>query len=416
MTSVMDSTNFNLDPKVASPFQLNATTLPREELEPLEDPKLHTLAITASECDKKIMKLYTAMTNDYWVPRTIHLELDKDARGWASLSEPIKHFIKLVLAFFAISDGIVNETLSEELANRVTLPEARVFYRFQEMMEDIHNLTYNLLIESYVTDPAERKSMLNAAVDYPAIKKKVDWLRKWMGNGNPMHRLSHDHRRAIQKLCDVYGNGISAAVQLRPGIKIPTDPEVSNVAGMLRVPKTPLAKVILVNTIMEGIFFQSSFCAIFWINHMYSGALPGLIKANEYISRDEGQHTIFGVLMYQRMKHRLSEGEVHTIMREAVDVEAGFARTALPTGLLGMNADLMTQYVQFMADQLLVDLGYARIYNAKNPFDWMNKQSMGVRITDFFVDSAVTEYTQGATEGDGKHDAAKPPAHRDEDF
>ncbi len=410
-------TPFALKPTVTGPVQLTVNTLPRDELEPLESPSLHTLAITASECDKKIMKLYTEMSNVYWLPRTIHLELDKDARGWSSLSKPIQHFIKLVLAFFAISDGIVNETLSEELANRVTLPEARVFYRYQEMMEDIHNLTYNLLIESYVTNPVERKSMLNAAVEYPAIAKKVEWLKRWMGSGNAMHRLSHDHRRVVQKLCDVYANGITAAMQLRPGIVIPTDPEIADMFKMLNVPKTPLAKVVLVNTIMEGIFFQSSFCAIFWINHMYKGALPGLIKANEYISRDEGLHTIFGVMMYQRMKNRLEEAEVHTIMREAVDVEVGFARSALPSGLLGMNADLMIQYVQFMSDQLLVDLGYKRIYNVTNPFDWMTKQSMGVRITDFFVDSAVTEYTQGATEGENKTDGSSAkPAHLDEEF
>jgi ribonucleotide reductase beta subunit family protein with ferritin-like domain len=400
----------------ANPLHRAPTQLPPEALEPLENPELHSLAITASECDKSIMKLYTAMTNVYWLPRSIHLELDKDSRGWETLAPNIQHFVKQVLAFFAISDGIVNETLSNDLASRVTLPEARLFYRYQEMMEDIHNLTYNLLIETYVTDKKERREMLNAMIEYPAIAKKIAWLKKWLNAGNVMHQLPQDTRRVVQKLCDSYSNGIAAALHIRPGAAVVADPEIVAMQNLLRSPRVPLARAILVNAIMEGVFFQSSFCSIFWINHVYKGALPGLIKSNEYISRDEGMHTVFGVLMYRRMVHRLPEAEVHAIMREAVEVEASFVHSALPSGLLGMNADMMNQYVQYEADNLLFDLGYARLYNVTKPFDWMGNKEISMRITDFFVDTDVTEYTHGATAGvDGKSSGATP-AHLNEDF
>lgn len=369
------------------------TPVPKERL---EDPALESLAFSTTGKDAAIMDLYEKSVASQWQPSAVMREIEKDNRDWETLNPDIQHFIKLTLAFFAVSDGAVNESLGKIIMERIKLPEAQLFYRFQAMMEDIHNITYNLLVETYIHDPKERHRMLNAAVEYPTVAEKVGWIRRWIGSQNPTVGLDDRSIVAIRKLYDIYNRGILAAKAIRPGTQIPIDPDVGQLVQDLDGAMTPLATVILVNTITEGLFFSSSFCSIFWINHMYR-KMPGLTKANEYISRDEGLHTEFGILMYRRMQHKLSQEKVYEIMEEAVQIESRFVESSLPKGLLNMNVALMVQYVKFVADWLLLRLGYKKKYGTDNPFDFMTKQSVGMRMTDFFIDADVTEYAVGGS-------------------
>lgn len=278
---------------------------------------------------------YIRMRGGFWNESEIENDLPRDRQDWLTLDPRIQHFIKLVLGFFAVSDGVVNETISEALTSRIRLLEARVYYNFQEAVEIVHNLTYNKLLDAYIRDPTEKRHLMNAAVHYPAIRQKVEWIQRQ-----------------------------------RTG---------------------SLAKTLFVQVLTEGLAFSSSFCSIFWIAHQYN-KLPALKKANDSISRDEGDHTEFGIHLYtQYIKERLTTDEAHTLMQEAVAVEAAFVASALPEPLLNMNADLMMTYVRFVADYLLIALGYPSLYNVSNPFDFMIKQSIGSRMTEFFT-TQPTEY------------------------
>jgi ribonucleotide reductase beta subunit family protein with ferritin-like domain len=336
-------------------------------------------------------KFYLKAQEQFWVHTEIDKELAKDKTQWDKLSPEIQKFILYVLAFFAVSDGKVGEIIEEEIMPRIKMREAMLWYNFKNMMEDIHNIVYAKLVETYVPDRVEQAKLLNSVDHYPVIKSKIGWINKWMGSqDNDLWELSVESRRAIQIL-------LSEHAVLREAItksgSIPqNNPEVVNLQRKLGQSKPPLARVIFLEAILEGIFFSGSFCAIFWIYHQY-GKLPGLTKANEFISRDEGMHTAYDIYLYNNhIQNRLPQRDAHEMISEAVSIESDFICEALPAGLPGMNADLMTQYIQFVADQLLVQMRYARIYNVGNPFDFMEKQSIGVRMSDFFVDGNVSEY------------------------
>ena len=249
------------------------------------------------------------------------------------LNNDERHFIKHVLAFFAASDGIVNENLAVNFMSEVQIPEARCFYGFQIMMENIHSETYSLLIDAYIKDPKEKQYLFNAIETVPCVKKKADWALRWIQNGSFAERLV-----------------AFAAV--------------------------------------EGIFFSGSFCSIFWLKKR--GLMPGLTFSNELISRDEGLHCDFACLLYSMLQNKMTEEQVHTIIKDAVNCEHEFVTDALPVSLIGMNARLMCQYIEFVADRLLVSLGYSKIYNATNPFDFMEMISLQGK-TNFF-EKRVGEY------------------------
>lgn len=316
--------------------------------------------------DHEVYSWYQLEMGLLWHPEHLDVELAKDKFHWPNIPKNVQKTVKIVLSFFAISDGVVNETIESAISGRIKARECQLWYNFQKMMEDIHNITYGKLVEQYIVDVVERNSLLDALKNFPSIKAKVDWI----------------HR-------NIRGTNI------------------------------PLSKVLLVNTIVEGLMFSSSFAVIFWIADTFRAetggmALPGLSKANEWISRDEGLHTEFGELMYKRCKHKLSADEVTSIIREAVDVESMFVREAMPDKMPAMNADLMIQYVQFVADGLLVDLGYKKFYNTLNPFGFIIKQNMSVRQGDFFTDRAITEYKSTLLSGVSAIDALPDPD--DEDF
>jgi len=280
-----------------------------------------------------IWEFYKKSEASFWTAEEI--DLSNDISEWNNkLNDNERHFIKHVLAFFAASDGIVNENLAINFLNEVQYPEARCFYGFQIMMENIHSETYSLLIDSYIKDPIEKDKLFHAVDTVPCVGKKADWALRWISNGNFAERL------------------IAFAA-------------------------------------VEGIFFSGSFCSIFWLKKR--GLMPGLSFSNELISRDEGLHCDFACMLYTRhVKNKLAKEQVTQIITDAVVIEKEFVSDAIPVRLIGMNADLMCQYIEFCADRLLVALGCDKFYNASNPFDFMEMISLQGK-TNFF-EKRVAEY------------------------
>jgi len=272
----------------------------------------------------EIWKMYKMAEASFWTAEEIDLSLDY--KDWEKFGDGERHFISHILAFFAASDGIVNENLAVNFMGEVQIPEARCFYGFQIMMENIHSETYALLIDTYIKDPIQKDHLFHAIDTVPAVKKKAEWALRWIEGGNFPERLV-----------------AFAAV--------------------------------------EGIFFSGSFCSIFWLKKR--GLMPGLTFSNELISRDEGMHCEFACLLYKMLENRLSQEQVFEIIADAVMIEKEFITEALPVDLIGMNAKLMKQYIEFVADRWLVELGYAKMFNSTNPFDFMELISLQGK-TNFF--------------------------------
>jgi ribonucleoside-diphosphate reductase subunit M2 len=276
--------------------------------------------------DQTIWEMYKKQVDCFW--RAEEIDLSKDINHWDSLNADERSFLSMILAFFAASDGIVLENLAQRFMGEVQLAEARAFYGFQIAMENIHSQTYSLLIDSYIKNPEEKDKLFNAITHYPCIKKKADWAQKWI----------HDNRSTF-------------------------------------------ATRLVAFACVEGIFFSGAFCSIYWMKKR--GLMPGLTFSNELISRDEALHTEFAVLLYSKLVKKMGKARIHEIIKEAVDIETEFICDALPCRLIGMNSQLMTQYIQFVADRLAVQLGYDKIYNVGNPFDWMELISLEGK-TNFF--------------------------------
>jgi len=280
-----------------------------------------------------IWEYYKKSEASFWTAEEI--DLSNDMNDWDNkLNDNERHFVKHVLAFFAASDGIVNENLAINFLNEVQYPEARFFYGFQIMMENIHSETYSLLIDTYIKDPVEKDKLLHAVETVPCVGKKADWALTWIANGTFAERL------------------IAFAA-------------------------------------VEGIFFSGSFCSIFWLKKR--GLMPGLSFSNELISRDEGLHCDFACMLYaDHIQNKLPKEQVTKIITDAVVIEKEFVSDAIPVRLIGMNADLMCQYIEFCADRLLLALGCDKHYNATNPFDFMEMISLQGK-TNFF-EKRVAEY------------------------
>lgn len=272
----------------------------------------------------EIWEMYKKCEASFWTAEEI--DLSDDMKHWEGLNLGEKHFISHILAFFAASDGIVNENLAVNFMSEVQLPEARCFYGFQIMMENIHSETYALLIDTYIKDPAEKDRLFHAIDTVACVGKKAQWALRWINNGSFAERL------------------IAFAA-------------------------------------VEGIFFSGSFCSIFWLKKR--GLMPGLTFSNELISRDEGMHCEFACLLYRMLDTKLSKEAATAIITDAVEIEKEFVTDALPVNLIGMNAKMMTQYIEFVADRWLCELGYDKVYNATNPFDFMEMISLQGK-TNFF--------------------------------
>jgi ribonucleoside-diphosphate reductase subunit M2 len=273
-----------------------------------------------------VWEMYKKQVDCFW--RAEEIDLTKDISHWESLNDDERFFISMILAFFAASDGIVLENLAVRFMNDVQVSEARAFYGFQIAMENIHSQTYSLLIDTYIKDKDEKHRLFNAIENFPCIKKKSDWAQKWI----------RDNRSSF-------------------------------------------ATRLIAFACVEGIFFSGAFCSIFWLKKR--GLMPGLTFSNELISRDEALHCEFAILLYSKLENKLKKARVHEIIKEAVEIESEFICDALPCRLIGMNSELMTQYIKFVADRLCVQLGYEKIYNVSNCFDWMQLISLESK-TNFF--------------------------------
>jgi ribonucleotide reductase beta subunit family protein with ferritin-like domain len=284
--------------------------------------------------DKDIWKMYKKQEDLFW--RAEEIDLSKDNKDWETLSDDEKHFISMILAFFAASDGIVLENLGVRFMNEVQLSEARAFYGLQIAMETIHSITYSTLIDTYIKDKLQKEKLFNALQEYECIKKKGEWAIKWINDK-----------------------------------------------------KSTFATRLVAFACVEGIFFSGAFCAIYWLKKR--GLMPGLTFSNELISRDEALHTEFAVLLHNKLEKPLKKQKIHEIISEAVTIELEFINDALPCRLIGMNQVLMKQYIEFVADRLSLQLGGDKIYESKNPFEWMENISIETK-TNFFEDR-VSEYS-----------------------
>ena len=291
--------------------------------------------------DNSIWEMYKKQIDCFW--RVEEVDLSKDITHWNNLTNDEKHFISMVLAFFAASDGIVLENLGMRFMSEVQLSEARAFYGFQIAMENIHSEMYSVLIDTYIQDRKEKTQLFNALENFECIKKKGDWAQKWIND-----KRSSFATRLIAFAC------------------------------------------------VEGIFFSGAFCSIYWVKKR--GLMPGLTFSNELISRDEALHTEFAVLLYNKLQKKLSKQKITDIIREAVDIEKEFICSALPCRLIGMNSDLMSQYIEFVADRLSIQLGAGTIYSTRNPFEFMELISLEGK-TNFF-EKRVGEYALATTTKD----------------
>jgi ribonucleotide reductase beta subunit family protein with ferritin-like domain len=284
--------------------------------------------------EEHLFKMYKQAVASFWTPEEIPFA--KDTEDWAKLTADEQHFIKRVLAFFAGSDGIVQENLASRFQREVNSPVVKLFYSFQNAMEGIHSETYSLLIDTYVKDKEEQNFLFQAIDTIPCIRKKAEWALRWIDS------------------------------------------------------EEDFAKRLVAFAAVEGIFFSGAFCAIYWLKKR--GLMPGLTFSNELISRDEGLHTLFAVALYGTLGARLSDQEIKEIITDAVSIEQEFITEALPCSLIGMNAKLMRTYIEFVADRLLVQLGCEKVYKVANPFDFMELISLEGK-TNFF-EKKVSEYSR----------------------
>ena len=280
-----------------------------------------------------VWDMYKRSIDSFW--HTGEISLAQDLNDWNKLSDDERQFIKMILAFFSSSDALVTDNLGTRFMNEVQPSEARAFYAFQIAIETIHSEMYSILIETYIKDSAEKETLFQATQNYPCITKKFNWAKKWL------------------------------------------DDDESNFATRL-----------VAFAIVEGLFFSSSFAAIYWIKKR--GIMPGLTFSNELISRDEALHTEFAVLLYSKIQHRLSSDQIYTIMKEAVDIEKEFITEAIPCRMIGMNSKLMCQYIEFIGDRLCLQLGYNKLYNSQNPFDFMELISVESKVN--FFERTNSEY------------------------
>tara|TARA_Y100000992_G_C21262619_1_gene492134 strand:- start:584 stop:1561 length:978 start_codon:yes stop_codon:yes gene_type:complete len=290
-----------------------------------------------------IWQMYKRQVDCFW--RAEEVDLSKDLKDWEKLNEDEKKFIKMVLAFFAASDGVVLENLAVRFMGDVQVSEARAFYGFQVAMENIHSEMYSLLIDTYIQDSKEKTKLLEATQNYDCIAKKADWAKKWL----------NDNRSS-------FGARLVAFAAI------------------------------------EGIFFSSSFASIYWIKKR--GLMPGLTFSNELISRDEALHTEFAVLLYSKLQKKLNKKRIYEIIQEAVEIEKEFITESIPCRMIGMNSKLMCQYIEFVADRLVLQLGYDKIYNSSNPFDFMELISIESKVNFFERTNAEYALANKTVDGD----------------
>jgi ribonucleoside-diphosphate reductase beta chain len=320
----------------AQPPAFDLTQQQQEEPLLKENPNRHVI-FPIEHAD--IWTKYKQHMSVFWIPEEI--DLSRDMVDWnEKLNDNERHFIKYILGFFAGSDGIVMENLAMRFTREIGIPEAKFFYACQNIIESVHSETYSLLIDTYIVNKQEKIDILRAIQTIPCVQKKAEWAMHWIDSKD-----------------------------------------------------ASFASRLLAFAVVEGIFFSGAFCSIYWLKQR--GLMPGLTVSNELIARDEGLHTEFACLLYSKIVNKLSKHDAHKIIRDAVKIEKHFITKALPCELIGMNAKLMSEYIEFVADRLSVQLGYPKIYHAKNPFDFMERISLENK--DNFFEKRVTTYAKANT-------------------
>jgi ribonucleotide reductase beta subunit family protein with ferritin-like domain len=338
-----DTNSINTDPTSVATATTTTTMADEKPVQETPPPPMPEPILRASEDRFVIFPIkhqdvwakYKQHLAVFWTPEEI--DLSKDMAHWEKLGDNERHFIKHILGFFAGSDGIVMENLASRFMREIQIPEAKFFYSCQNLMEAVHSETYSLLIDTYITDKEEKARILGAIQTIPAVKKKADWAMTWIES-----------------------------------------------------PDADFATRLLGFAAVEGIFFSGAFCAIFWLKQR--GIMPGLTLSNEFIARDEGIHTDFACMLYGKIVNRLPKQKVHKIIREAVKIEKHFITKALPCELIGMNADMMCQYIEFVADRLLLQLGYPKVWRSVNPFSFM--ENISLENKDNFFEKRVSTYAK----------------------
>jgi ribonucleoside-diphosphate reductase beta chain len=334
-----------------------------------------------------LWEFYKKHISTFWTVEEIIL-ID-DLEDWNhKLNDNERYFIKNVLAFFAASDGIVNENLVLNFYNEVQIPEARQFYTVQMMIESIHSEQYSLLIDSYISDTKEKLGLFNAIETIPAVKKKADWAMKWIEEGSTLVESIPERSMAAIRKAQMMGI---------PNLEFFTHE------------RPDFAQRLLAFVCVEGIFFSGSFCAIYWLKNR--GLMPGLCTANEFISRDENLHAEFAIELYNMLPEKLSETVVHAIFKEAVEIEEQFITESLPVSLLGMNCELMKQYIRYVADRWLTFLNYSKIWEQENPFGFMELLSLNSKSN--FFECVISSYSRA---GVGQNEDDRKISFDDEDF
>ena len=286
---------------------------------------------------KNVYEIYLKHKRAFW--DVDEIDFSKDRVGYEKLDDKEKHFIKYILAFFAYSDAVVNNNIGERFIEDIQILESQMFYRFQGAMEDVHSITYSLMIQTLIDDSKEIQMLQDSVKSIKVLAKKKDWAEHWTGAKD-----------------------------------------------------APFHIRLLAFTIVEGIFFSASFCAIYWIKEKKGNIIPGLTQSNELIARDEGLHTKHAVMLFRHLQNKPSKDIVHAIFKEAVDIETEFITESLPCTLIGMNSSQMVEYVQYVSDTLLFELGYPKLYNSSNPFKWI--ESISLQNKTNFFESRVTEYAR----------------------
>jgi ribonucleoside-diphosphate reductase beta chain len=340
---------------------------------------------------ENLWKFYKDHVASFWTVEEV--TLNNDLVDWNDkLSDNERYFIKNILAFFASSDGLVNENLVLNFYNEVQIPEARCFYTIQMDIETTHSLQYALLIDTYINDTEEKNNLFNAIETIPAIKKKADWILKWIEEGTT----------TIETM------PINVMNEIRELKKNYQGHDMDHTFEFFLKERPSFEQRLIAFICVEGVFFSGAFCSIYWLKN--KGLMPGLCTANEFIARDENLHTLFAVNLYKMCDTRLSEKLVHEIVKEAIDIEKEFITDSLSCALLGMNAKLMSEYIEFVGDYWLSELGYNKLYNSKNPFTFMEMLALGTK--ENFFELNVTQYAKA---GVGQ-DPEKMKITFDEDF
>ena len=343
-------------------------------------------------------KFYKDHLASFWVVEEIRLT--DDITDWNSkLNENERYFVKNVLAFFAASDGIVNENLVVNFYNEVQIPEVRQFYTIQMMIESIHSEQYAVLIDTYIVDTEEKARLFSAIETIPAVKKKADWALKWIEEGSTLQQMIPER----------YMKSYQLLVKANKYSNNPLPSEHIEALEYLTDERPDFAQRLLAFVCVEGIFFSGSFCAIYWLKSR--GLMPGLCTANQFISRDENLHAEFAIQLYKTLGDRLDESVVHDIFRDAVTIEKEFVTQSLPVSLLGMNCDLMSQYIEYVADRWLNLLDYNPIYGNSNPFSFM--EMISVNTKESFFEVNVSNYNKANV---GTTAADREIAFDDDDF